>query len=309
MAAPICNDDVYRTFPSLNPACGNNAPPHIYQTCRGKHPRSNPFTVCENCRDNGNVVCNAGPGPLTNMGTNVHIPSPDPAVPPIWSANELASGNLDAGRRFPIAPGWRTRMCLDCENIVQARHYFLATLVLRLPDDASMWQERPAAAAAALPARLMNSCTCRYQMEDNFPGTSQPPRYCRPHRREIWQKLLNRRNETDRWLRNAKKLPQTGNTVLAEVEEKRARVRNGTYRACPCGKEVSNALVPPAARVYFCMGCGGFETLQAPGPPTLPLGVPGNPALGLRRFERMYSRWERNLPRIGPVLSSRNGRI
>lgn len=322
MAGPPCSDDPLRNslptpipiVPPLFTTCGNFVPPpppHPHKVCSSsqfwRHNNANPYTVCDRCHANVTCIYDQQPGPLQNILNLVSQESPGLG----WqSVAEQTTGRLDATRRFPIDPGWLTRMCTECEDMIQAEHYFVSTAPpLAAPQGSHKWEQIPT------PGVEMISCVCEWNMETDS-ADLRNPWTCLRHRGYKWTDLLQKRNETDTWLRNAMKLKASGKVVQAKDLEKRRRVMNGTFRACPCGRDVvpwiSNAAAAapqPPARVFYCMACGGYDCQVLPAVPTLPLtpapGVVGSPPITRRQFDRKMSQWRRGLPAIGQTLSSR----
>lgn len=325
---PPCSDRAIpiitlNPIPALQPNCGNSVGPLIYPNCFAKHPirngyyGPNPHPVCEFCFDNATLLIDSQPGLLFDMTNNQTLISPQtfPLFVP-WQINaEQRTGILDPTRRFPITPGWQTRMCISCEAMLQARHYFIRTGACFPGFQAHKWFMVPNMNLNT----EMDSCICNYKMQIQAQGSvnALPPRECIQHRRVTWTALLDTRNKTDTWLRNASKLRRSGGKIVQATDlEKKRRVMDGTFRACPCGNDVqpwvslavATALLGTAPNVLYCMGCGGYQTRRLPAIPTWPLtprvGVPGVPiTLGL--FEKKWSQWVRSLPQIGKTLVSR----
>lgn len=215
-----------------------------------------------------------------------------------------------------------TRMCTDREDMLQAYAWFLAmTPTAALPQESHKWVQLPGG------PNTLNSCPCWFKM-DSSPFPPNPPpapkteRLCHQHREIVGRNLVNRRNEVDTWLRNAKKLAGCGSVVKATDRELRDRAMDGTYRACPCGKDVISwksvantttavaaAMVActnaPGPRVLFCMGCEGYTSIQMHLLPwvTYPAAPPH--VMLSEEFKKKWSRWKRSLPRIGRSLASR----
>lgn len=90
----------------------------------------------------------------------------------------------------------------------------------------------------------------------------------------------------DTWLRDAKRPTNPVLVVQAEARDRRDRMFDGTYRACPYRKDVVlgcqlllhlislpgalAGLAAPILRVLAYMACGGYKCLRAPlsPPPT-----------------------------------------
>lgn len=289
-APPQCSDwpvlavlPFVPTVPAAPFPCQNFIPPHIYPACPGvptRHPTTAPHTICDRCDVYTTLRLNADPGVLANL--RVSMRGFSPAFPPLvagaqcWqSANEQVTGILDPWRVYPINPGFLTRMCAECENIVQDQHARYSAGAMAVPmADALKWQQIPGPVPGGIgvggPMNVWNSCTYLYTTDNNnlmpLIPAARPPRLCHVDRRAAWEAVLNQRNIADRWLRRAYK--RDGAIVEANTRNRRRRVRNGTFRACPCGKDVVNPRqypgvlpIQPPPRPLFCMGCGGYECL------------------------------------------------
>lgn len=330
-AAPACSDIQALVALPLLPVpyappgpCGNQAPPHIYPACPGiprtkRHPRSRPYTVCDSCDTQTTTRLNLDPGDLDVMAQRINDISPSlpPPTAPYWQmipplGREQDTGVLDP-RPSPVYPGYLTRMCGECEDMVQGQHFHYANLNLTPPLQISReWQQFPAAPVGA-PSILWISCTCLCTT-DNNPAPNRlgrPDRLCHAHRRDAWLRVKDERDRTETWLRNAWKSRSsdrggfTGTIVQAKASQMRNRIRDGTFRACPCGKSIvpwvpfavgTRPNIQPIPRVLFCMACKGFECLRAPAPPAGGL----TPAKWDRKF---VNYWKNRLPKIGRTLS------
>jgi hypothetical protein len=144
------------------------------------------------------------------------------------------------------------------------------------------------------------------------------PNLCTKHLTETWNNQVQKMISNENWLREAMKHPRGGNVVLATNAKLKQRVRDGTYRACPCGADVLPSpapAVPPAPRVWFCMGCMGYRFMtNTRSAPTMPYGAPrpavlapGVAAPRLMRpakFDHIRRRWNTNvIRRFGRQLS------
>ncbi|KAK5122716.1 hypothetical protein LTR85_003631 [Meristemomyces frigidus] len=80
---------------------------------------------------------------------------------------------------------------------------------------------------------------------------------CFTHQRKVWRALEAKKDKNDTWLRNVRliNINQAGQGTLvnADLATKRARSANGTWRACPCGRDAN-----PACEIWICMACEGI---------------------------------------------------
>lgn len=284
-----------------------------FRDCPGlpgrRHSPANPYTVCDVCdRYTKQELLWRFGLPAMHVRTLLSRRSPPLPAPgtPWQSADELNTGILGAHHPpFPIFPGFQSRMCLGCEDLVETQARLVLNGAIGAGPDGNKWQQMPNPIAGA--QGWMNSCTCQYTMDVSIMANppARPPRLCYADRSAVWVALLQRRDVVDDWLRNARR-HDSGRVVQANTRQLRNRIRDGTYRACQCGRDVrhyphsstglaaSNAAAIPPPRVVFCMGCGGHRCQRNP------IAV-----MTADRFRKAWSRRQRNLPQIGaPLLSA-----
>lgn len=190
-----------------------------------------------------------------------------PAGPP--PAGPLPAGAALAVAPLPIAPmplghlpnppwgGFLTRVCDDCEQLIQSERFHRAppvaapSLAYYAPVHGK-WESYPDVA-----------CTCIRSLNAHLlHGQTQ----CYPHLRKIWDKLEKTKDDNDRWLRdialntNVRGIKQT---VYATKAVKDRRRQNGLWRACRCGAEIPDAAGRPA-EAYVCMACEGYVSVVDP---------------------------------------------
>lgn len=141
------------------------------------------------------------------------------------SNNEFDTGRVRAPPRaqplFPLFDGFLTRVCQDCEILIQSEIRLRSTLqIAQIMSQTNKWERYPEI-----------SCTCKWEL-----GISgNHPFRCRTHLDQVWNQLQATRDRNDAWLRQVWRNPQTGQLEMlgptSAVLRRRVR-RPGTYRAC-----------------------------------------------------------------------------
>lgn len=143
-----------------------------------------------------------------------------------------AAGNLLPGQPRQPFPGFLTRVCSDCEQLIQLEIMFrenggglrpvynpfaaIAPDIMPEQIQLATWEQYPSV-----------SCTCKYRL-GIVPNSE---RLCKTHQEEVWKELVKKRNINDEWLRNIEK--KNGTIQWASQATKRRRVKNnGFWRAC-----------------------------------------------------------------------------
>lgn len=173
-----------------------------------------------------------------------------------------------------------TRVCNSCERLIQSEvNLRLPTPpavpggpatrpVIPRPRGHNQWEEYPRA-----------SCTCRWNQK-RHPNNNPVFTHCFGHQVQLDNYVRVKKSANDNWLRT---IAWTG-TRLAPAASilQTNRVKQGTYRACPCGKSVTpEAKLPQQVggngyEAYVCMVCCGYVSVVDPrGPSTRWQTLPG----------------------------------
>lgn len=228
------------------------------------------FKVCTNCAADNQVVLHLTPGsppvmntPITPAANNypannfqrVEILNPPggaaggPCIPGPQALSPPNGTVIPTPTNKPPNPPWCgfwTRLCTRCEHLWQSEMNLRA-------------QAAPALAPARNEAEWFNppyvSCTCQWKLGLQ----ANSPRRCLRHQRLVWEALESQKDTNDAWLRSVMliNINQAGQGTLVEADwaRKHARNGNGTWRACPCGRDANPNPNPEA---YMCMACEGF---------------------------------------------------
>ncbi|KAF2767324.1 hypothetical protein EJ03DRAFT_158871 [Teratosphaeria nubilosa] len=193
--------------------------------------------VCGDCRtDQRRMLLFLGVGPPMSRANDIGVRGA--YTPPAgWS---VPNGTVGPAPPPPWA-GWLTRFCTDCEKLIQSeRRWGLAN-------------------------PSTNPCACRIRLD----VTGGAPTMCWPHHLGLWVVSEANRLHNDNWLRRIER-DKSGSTIVATSRTQRQRARNGTYRACRCGR-TTKALPdrPPGTaadtqvaggwqELWECMNCEGY---------------------------------------------------
>ena len=236
-APPHCHDRVHHWGP--RPA-GVAAYPNGGRCSAARTPcchehQGGDYLVCDASEDDTQVLLGliAGSPPAINKFNHVGVSAA--RTPPLtW--NPPASGKLK--RRNWNDPPWEgflTRVCQDCEHSIQSYRWNVDRPYIPRPDNFNQWHSWPD-----------NSCTCQHSLGIAGAG----PTRCYPHVLRTWQGLVERKNTNDRWLRDIDYRPNVkGRLIYAGPAKKKARVLDGTWRACRCGRDCTPQANPPPQEV------------------------------------------------------------
>lgn len=184
----------------------------------------------------------------------------------------------------PPWPGFLTALCEDCEDeVFHMAWYYGGSLSqnFRNPSFPATPNQllRPDARAGRSYRWPLSTCTCLHTLgahapvavisvqglpatvaltpgrpRPSGPGPNDNTTKCLQHRVQDWPALVARKDANDRWLRSIARVPGSlhgatlGMASKAILDRRDAR---GTYRPCPCGKEVHATGIPYA---FLCMG-------------------------------------------------------
>lgn len=249
-----CNDRAdHVPLPTLhhNGVCTGNR-----DRCEFYHARSNTngYMVCDQCCDHSEHLLGPTRPPLMPLpGVDRHLDrlsAGNQAGAPViqtgygpprqfhgiqsWqTAQEFQTGAL--GHRQPpyYFPGFLTRVCRACEDsILHEIHLRTRGAAIHNGSETDDWEVVPGI-----------FCTCKVKLGLVAPpapampgaGIPVPARriMCHQHRRELWNKLVDRRDTNDKWLQAYEWNRHTQNLRSARAATKRGRV-NGTgyFRGC-----------------------------------------------------------------------------
>lgn len=288
-AAPAqCNDRQSGNHAALVTPCAAFAGRYCDRRNHTGRRKRGKFTVCTTCSNHTTTLLGFG-GPAA-----INLPSigrPRQAVPflyptraetpPInWPNAAVVTAGTDAALPFPPWPGFLTPMCTHCSEMCLAEAWYRGGLdvvnplgggagvvnpngVFNPPGTLPFTEE----ADKCRPDYPNSTCTCRHVMGIIPPAPAvlgPPPRandlFCYQHRKEAWDKLIEQKEANEKWLYDVA-LSKNGRLIAASAAVKAQRVRNGTYRACRCGRETATRTVggtvmaaPPMPDVWLCMG-------------------------------------------------------
>lgn len=162
---------------------------------------------------------------------------------PDWMWDKHSHPVPDLGPGRPPWPGFLTLLCQHCEKRE------LELLLARTTGQPAAWTALPPAIRHQPP---LNNCVCRGVLEARNPGQ----RLCLPHRRRIWNQLIQKKDANDLWLRTLDVKFQAGEwlscTARADTLRKRTERYDYYYRACRCGANADGY-----GDVLLCMACEG----------------------------------------------------
>lgn len=243
----------------LGPGAGPGAACGAVRTqCSQEHRRGADTSICNVCVDHTQVILELHPfvgtqANLNRIGVLTGV-SPTAGWTPLGPPWIFPHPPLEWIN--PPWPGFLTRVCTECERMIQSFRYHVNAGNIIVPAaELAQWQ-----------APANNSCKCRFNLGVNGPG----PRRCYPHQEQLWQDIVRQKDRNDIWLRNIERRRGNNDIIFdAKRTTKRNRVRDRTWRACRCGRECPSPRPALGVPVYvpeawLCMACEGWVSTVDP---------------------------------------------